>query len=177
LYAANPNSAQAARDVSVSFERLGAFYVARGQAGDAEAALTQFEESLRIDQELYAANPNSAQAARDVLVSLERMADVSAAQEQEGAAEVALDWQIKALELAFELYKKNPTSVFFGRTAVVTCFKTYQRAEATGNTDLANRSLGGCHAVLHDMMTAGFELDESMVKLYEQLHPLFEKGE
>ena len=36
LFEANPNSAQAARDVSVSLNKLGDFYLSRGQAGDAE---------------------------------------------------------------------------------------------------------------------------------------------
>ena len=77
VYDANPNSAQAARDLSVSYERLGDFYLARGQSGDAERALTQFEESLKIRKQVYDANPNSAQAARDLLISMERLSDIS----------------------------------------------------------------------------------------------------
>ena len=39
LLKANPESAQAARDVSVSLGRLGDFLASRGQAGDATKAL------------------------------------------------------------------------------------------------------------------------------------------
>ena len=63
------------RVYSVSLNDLGDFYLARGQSGDAERALTQFEESLKIDQQLYDANPNSAQAARDLSVSLNKLGD------------------------------------------------------------------------------------------------------
>ena len=66
LYEANPNSAQAVRDVSVSLDRLGDFYLRRGASGDAERALAQFEESYRILKQLYEANPNSAQAVRAI---------------------------------------------------------------------------------------------------------------
>ena len=124
LQESNPNSAQAARDVSVSLNKLGDFYLARGQSGDAEEALRCFQQSLAIAsscgsrtrtrrrrrgtcrcrsrswgtfylsrgqagdaeealrcfqrvagrsaQQLRESNPNSAQAARDVSVSLER---------------------------------------------------------------------------------------------------------
>ena len=59
---ANPQDAHAARLYSTAFTHLGDFYLSRGASGDAERALAQFEESLRMDQQLYEANPNSAQA-------------------------------------------------------------------------------------------------------------------
>ena len=62
LFEANPNSAQAAHDVSVSLDRLGDFYLGRGPSGDAERACAEFEECLRIRKQLFEANPNSAQA-------------------------------------------------------------------------------------------------------------------
>ena len=77
LRRANPESAHFAKGICVPINRMGDFYRARGQSGDAERALTQFEESLKIAQRLYEANPNSAQVARDLLVSLERMSDIA----------------------------------------------------------------------------------------------------
>ena len=70
---ANPQDADAARLHSTALSDLGDFYLRRGASGDAERALAQFEESLRMDQQLYEANPNSAQAAHDVSVSLNRL--------------------------------------------------------------------------------------------------------
>jgi tetratricopeptide (TPR) repeat protein len=71
LLAANPESAQAARDVSVSLNKLADFLAQRGLPGDAEQALGHYQRSLEVRERLLAANPESAQAARDVSVSLD----------------------------------------------------------------------------------------------------------
>ncbi|MEY4178148.1 MAG: regulatory protein afsR, partial [Planctomycetota bacterium] len=68
LLTANPESAQAARDVSVSLDRLGDFLSLRGLPGDAEQALGHYQRSLEVSERLLTANPESAQAARDVSV-------------------------------------------------------------------------------------------------------------
>ena len=96
IYEANPNSAQAARDLSVSYERLGDFYRARGQSGDAERALTQFEESLKIRKQIYDANPNSAQAATDLAISNERLGDF---QRDLGNADASFKHYVQSFEL------------------------------------------------------------------------------
>ena len=72
--AARPTRPSAASDLSISIERLGDFYVQRGQPGDAEQALDQFQRGMQIAQRLYDANPNSAQAARDLSVSHHKLA-------------------------------------------------------------------------------------------------------
>ncbi|MFN7841416.1 MAG: hypothetical protein ACK5N9_06780, partial [Pirellula sp.] len=77
LLAANPGSAQALRDVSLSLERLGDFLRQRGQSGDAESALRHYERGLKLREDLLAANPDSAQALRDVWISLWRLAQIS----------------------------------------------------------------------------------------------------
>ena len=75
LYAQNPADAQAARDVSMSHERLGNLYLRRGQDG-AGRALASFEQSLVIAERLYAQNTADAQPARGVVVSHRRMGDL-----------------------------------------------------------------------------------------------------
>ncbi|MEO1276885.1 MAG: hypothetical protein AAFV96_16435, partial [Pseudomonadota bacterium] len=70
LHEANPDDAQAARALSVSYERLGDFFLRRGQSGDADRALKAYEDSLEIAERLHEANPDDAQAARDLSVSL-----------------------------------------------------------------------------------------------------------
>jgi hypothetical protein len=76
---------------------------------------------------------------------------------------------MRALETALKLHEQNPQSLFYGRTAAVSFFLLFQRAQAAGNEDLAQRGLGGCHAVLHNLVTAGFELDPPIMGLYRQL--------
>ncbi|MCO6456985.1 MAG: toll/interleukin-1 receptor domain-containing protein, partial [Pirellulaceae bacterium] len=65
----NPQSAQAARDVSVSLNKLADFLARRGQPGDATQALEHYQRSLEVREQLLRDNPQSAQAARDVSVS------------------------------------------------------------------------------------------------------------
>ena len=70
-----PDDAESARLYAASLSSLGDFLASRGQAGDAEQALAYFQRSLTVREDLLRANPQSAQAARDVSVSLERKAD------------------------------------------------------------------------------------------------------
>jgi tetratricopeptide (TPR) repeat protein len=171
----NPDSAQAARDVSVSLERLGDFLARRGQPGDAEQALAHYQRSLEVREKLLRDNPDSAAAQRDVLVSLERMAQAYGG--RAGGQEEALALQVRSLELALKLRGQNPQSFFYQRTAAVAFFLTYQRAEAAGNEDLAVQCLTGCFSVLDPLVHAGVELDPGMRNLHAQLQPLFTKAE
>ena len=70
LYESNPNSAQAARDFSVSLDCLGNFYLSRGQSGDAELALGCFMRSLRLDDMVFSGGPDSVGAIRNIVLSL-----------------------------------------------------------------------------------------------------------
>ncbi|MBX7169186.1 MAG: toll/interleukin-1 receptor domain-containing protein, partial [Pirellulales bacterium] len=123
LQRANPGSAAAARDVSVSLERLGGFYLARGQAGDAEEALRCFQQSLEIAEDLQRANPGSAAAARDVSVSLNKLGDFYLARGQAGDAEEALRCFQQSLELREQLQRANPGSAAAARDVSVSLNK------------------------------------------------------
>ena len=74
LLKANPGSAEATRDVSISLERLGDFLATRGQPGDADKALGYFTRCNDLQETLLKANPGSAEAIRDVCVSHYKMA-------------------------------------------------------------------------------------------------------
>jgi hypothetical protein len=134
--------------------------------GDAEQALGHYQRSLEVSERLLAANPESAQAARDVLVSLERQATVES--KRTGGAEAALALQRRSLELACKLQERNPDSYFHRRTAAVSFWRTAQFAQAAGNQELASKCLTGCFAVLDSLVQAGVELDPAM----RQLHAL-----
>jgi tetratricopeptide (TPR) repeat protein len=72
----NPESAKAARDVSMSLNTLGAFLAQRGGAGDADQALKHYTRSLGLREDLLKRNPDSAQAARDVMVSQYKLGEL-----------------------------------------------------------------------------------------------------
>jgi len=154
----------------VSLNKLGDFYLARGKSGDAELALVQFEESLRIDKQLAEANPNSAQALRDLSVSLERMSDVIGQQEKENSSRDALALQIEALQISLTLHESNPSSLFFGKTAATAAIRAFQKAQTAGSTDVAGQCLSVCYSVLQTLKSNGCEFDQSMEQTYQQLH-------
>ncbi len=90
LLASNPASGQAARDVSVSLDRLGDFLSNRGLPGDADRALACYERGLEVRERLLAANPASGQAARDVSVSHFKFFDFHRQRGDERAAMASL---------------------------------------------------------------------------------------
>ncbi len=110
LLASNLESAQAARDVSVSLNKLADFLARRGKSGDTDDALGQYERSLKISERLLAANPESAQAARDVSVSLNKLADLLAIRGLSGDADQALGHYRLSLEVRERLLAANPES-------------------------------------------------------------------
>ncbi|MEI7727129.1 MAG: DUF4062 domain-containing protein, partial [Bacteroidota bacterium] len=68
-----PDSADYARDLSVSFEKLGDLYL---KLGDPPKALDKYQASLAIAEELRHRAPDSADYARDLSVSFEKLGDL-----------------------------------------------------------------------------------------------------
>ena len=169
LLAANPHSAQAARDVSVSLERVADFLASRGQAGDATRALGYYERSLKVDEDLLAANPHSAQAAHDVSASLARMAKITSTQPGFESAQRALGFQQRSLDIAIGLRKANPESAFHARTAAIALFLATKRAQAAGKEELAHGYRSGCLTVMHEMITLGCQIAPPLMELCQQL--------
>ncbi|MBX7169263.1 MAG: tetratricopeptide repeat protein, partial [Pirellulales bacterium] len=177
LQRANPGSAAAARDVSVSLNKLGDFYLARGQAGDAEEALRCFQQSLELREQLQRANPGSAAAARDLLISRERMSAVLSKQPSPEAPRQALEYQLQAVEVAEGLYEQNPGSAYFGQTAARSWFLVFHRAQAAGDEPIAAAALNRCYQVLSALIAAGIVLDGQLVGLHSQLQDHFGSSE
>ncbi|MGV8988598.1 MAG: TIR domain-containing protein [Cypionkella sp.] len=125
---ANPGSAAAARDVSVSQDVLGAFYQARGGFGDAERALDLYQASLATLEAILKANPGSAAAARDVSVSQVKLGDFYRARGGSGDAELALDLYWAAHAAREEIMKANLLS-----------------AAAASDVSLSQDRLGDCY--------------------------------
>src|SRR5262249_60111511 len=70
---ADPSSAQAQRDLSVSHERLGDVQL---RLGDSKAALAAYQKALEVSLRLAQADPSSAQAQRDLSLSHNKLGDV-----------------------------------------------------------------------------------------------------
>ena len=171
----NPQSAQAARDVSVSLIKVGDFLSRRGQAGDGEKALENYQRSLEVCERLLEQNPQSAEAARDVSVSLERVGDSLLRRCQAGDGEKALELQQRAVEIGMALFTSNRQSVFYGRTLAVSLFLAFQRAQGVGQEKKAIEYLSQCFAVLDDLVQGGATLDPEILNLHTQLTGIFSK--
>ncbi len=105
LSAADPASADLARNVSVSLNKIGD--VLRSE-GDRAGALSRYQRGLEIRERLSAADPASADLARDVSVSLERIGDVLVS---EGDRAGALARYQRGLEIRERLSAADPASV------------------------------------------------------------------
>jgi tetratricopeptide (TPR) repeat protein len=113
LAEANPGSAQAQRDVSVSLNKLGD--VLR-EGRKLEEAQGVYEESLTIRRKLAQANPESAEAQRDVSVSLTNLADML----REGSKlEEARGRYEESLSIDKRLAEANPSSAQAQRDLVL----------------------------------------------------------
>ncbi len=74
LLKAAPTNAQAARDLSVGLNKLGDYLATLGKPEDIKKALAHFTRDLEISERLLRANPASAQAVHDVVVSHYKLA-------------------------------------------------------------------------------------------------------
>ena len=137
----NPDSAEAARDVSVSLKKLGDFLAQRGQPGDAEQALKHYTRGLEFGEDLLKRNPDSAEAARDVSVSLDKLGDFLAQRGQTGDAEQALKHYTRSLELGEDLLKRNPDSAQAARDVSVSLNKLGDLLAQRGQTGDAEQAL------------------------------------
>ena len=175
LLVKNPGSVQASRDVGVTMNKLGNFYLLRGREGDREKALACYQRDLEISEEILAANPESEQAARDVMLTLQRVAVMKVA--RAGGEREALDFQRRALKMALDLRERNTGNAFYEQTAAVTAYFTFQRAQAAGDEELMRQALSLCFTILDGQLRRGAELDAQMRELYEELRPMFQPQE
>ena len=122
---------------------------------------------LTVSEELLAANPQSAQAARDVLISLERIAN---ARVLAGDRSSALSAQERSLAIARRLWAQcGESSWEFGRTLVVALLRTSEVAGRAGGQEAAATHLGECRELLERFKKAGTQLDPAMQNLLSQL--------
>lgn len=108
LYERNPDSPEAMRELSISYNRLGDFHQNRGEPCDGKTTLAYFQRSQELNQALYERNPDSTEAARELLISYGRLGDSYHSRGQPGDEETALCCFKKAHELIPAFYERNP---------------------------------------------------------------------
>ncbi|HKI20720.1 MAG TPA: DUF4062 domain-containing protein, partial [Isosphaeraceae bacterium] len=90
LLAQDKTKPDSQRVLAVASCQLGDLLAQRGQPGDAEQSLRHYTRNIEISEGLLKQFPESAKAARDVSVSLEKIGDFLAQRGQPGDAEQAL---------------------------------------------------------------------------------------
>ena len=125
---ANPSSAEAARDVSVSLHHVGE--VAR-EAGQLDRAAEVYEESLQIRRRLLEAKAGGAEADRDLSLSLSNVGDVAREAGQLGRAQQAYE---ESLQIARRLSQANPGSALAARDLNVSLNRVGDVAREAGQS-------------------------------------------
>jgi tetratricopeptide (TPR) repeat protein len=173
LHEASPDDAQAARGLSISFERLGDFFLRRGQSGDADRALQAFNESLSIDRRLHDASPDDAQAARDLFVSLDKLGNFFLRRGQSGDADRALQAFNESLSIDRRLHDASPDDAQAARDLSVSHSMLGQFFAQRGDEENAGAHLWTCFEILDGFHRVGRPMDPDMREIHQQLTSLF----
>ena len=105
LARADPNDAQARRDLAISYGRLGDVHL---KLGATDEALQYFQKDLELSEALARADPNDAQARRDLAISYSKLDDVHL---RLGATDKALQSYQDGLKLSEALAEADLTNV------------------------------------------------------------------
>ncbi len=84
----DPHNAQAQRDLSISYNKLGDLLLQEGKGGEARKA---YEDGLAISRKLAEEDPHNAQAQRDLSISYERLGDLLRQEGKGGEARKAYE--------------------------------------------------------------------------------------
>ncbi len=141
LRRADPDDAQAARDLAVNLNRLGDFYFRRGGAEDTERARESYEEAYAISRAQQAASPDDAQAARDVATNLERLGDFYRQLGTDIGAERALERYEEATAIRQDLFETRPDDADIARSLSVSLNRLGDHYLRSGTADDTERAL------------------------------------
>ncbi|MDX1965622.1 MAG: tetratricopeptide repeat protein, partial [Planctomycetaceae bacterium] len=115
-----PENADYARDLSVSYERMGDLFRA---LGDGTRAREYYEQSLTVRQRLAEQAPENADYARDLSVSYNRLGDLS---RDLGESAEARKYYELDLEIAQQLAQRAPDNADWQRDVAVSHNKLLQ---------------------------------------------------
>ncbi len=135
LAQADPDSTQAQRDLSVSYNKLGDV---ERKLGEMFQAKEYFEEGLAISRVLADADPTSAEARRDLWVSYHKLGDVS---REAGADAEANKHYEQSLRIIQQMADADAVSVVVQRDLWLTYNKLGDVQRALGNFTVAKEYL------------------------------------
>jgi tetratricopeptide (TPR) repeat protein len=169
----NPDSARAQRDLSISQNKIGDFYLRRSGPGDAELALAAYQAALETRRKLAEDNPDSAEARRDLSVSQERIGDFYLRRGGPGDDALALAAHQAALETRRQLAEDNPDSAEAQGDVSVSLVKLGQLSLQTGETEAAQGYLSEALDILESFAAEGRMMDPQMRATRAALREIF----
>lgn len=108
ILATNPASRDAARDLSVSLQKMGDLLLRRGYSDDVKMALECYTRSNDIFEKLIGNDKSDIQAAYDSSLSLYRLGDFFVRSGNAGDREKALDFYHRSLAMSEKVYSLVP---------------------------------------------------------------------
>lgn len=148
LLAANPDSAQALRDVSGCLKRLAHQLATRGLPEDADIAHGHFQRAWQISERLLAANPSSVLALRDVADSLSKLAGFLARRGHDGDQDLALRHDQRSLYLLERVAEASPLSGRVLRDVAATLLNLAELLLQRQQPGDADKAVAHCHRAL-----------------------------
>lgn len=144
----------------------------RPSALGVEGWITAFCRRLQTThQQLYEANPNSAQAADDLATSQERLATIQQGVQDWDAARGSFQ---QSLELRQVLFESNPNSIYVARRLVVVLYQMGKLGTQSRDNEYATQHLNLCFHLLDHCITSGMQFDPLLMQLHEQLRSIFQ---
>ena len=173
LYKKTPDDATAARELSISLEKLADLLVVHGNGGDPDKTLAMFIQSAVLREELMKKFPTSAQVARDLSVALNKLGDFLAVLDRPGDAEQAKAHFTRDLEISEKLMKANPESLQAVRDVAVSRYKLAGFAQKRGDAAEEEKHIKACYELLAEHIGRGAKFDASIMQLFAVLKDRF----
>lgn len=172
LHRRTPDSAEYARDLSVSNEKLGKVYELHG---DLQTALKHYESSLKIAEELSSSAPDSAGYARDSSISHESLGNIYV---EHGDLQTALKHYQSSLKIRKELRRRAPNSALLAYDESASYEKLGGIYIQLGDPGAALKHYESSHKIreeLHRRVPDSDEYTRSLSVSYDNLGYIYEK--
>jgi tetratricopeptide (TPR) repeat protein len=157
----------------VALNKFGHSLANRGKTGDLEKSLTYLEHSLELREKIYANDPSSTIAARDVAVSLDGLGTSYADRSQHGDVEKASTYLRRGLDLRQKLFNNNPDSSGSARDLAVAHYVIAAVEYRKGDNQTALRHVRECYDILAPFISNGVKYDAPMMSMFNKLKEKF----
>lgn len=159
----HPEDFEWARDLSVSYNKLGDIYQL---IGDAKKALSFFEKSKNIREELYRKEPHRTDLARDLAVSFTRMGSI---RYLSGEIEKARESFIEALKILEKLREAEPERADFATDIAWVYLSFAEISEEEESIPWLRKA----YNLLKELKSQGITLPKEVEEVYNELDKMF----